>query len=67
MSSFDTASFVLFDLAFFRVNIKTNMAAYGLKNARDSILYGYAEDFIDDIEFFLLYDSSYPREVYPYI
>ena len=43
------------------------MAAYGLKNARDSILYGYAEDFIDDIEFFLLYDSSYPREVYPYI
>lgn len=42
------------------------MAAYGLKNASDSILYSYAEDFIDDIEFFLLYDSSYSKEVYPF-
>ena len=42
------------------------MAAYGLKNARDSIFYAYAEDFIGGIEFLLLYNSSYTREVYPY-
>ena len=39
------------------------MAAYGLKNVRDSILYANAEDFIDDIKFVLLYDSSYSWEV----
>ena len=32
-----------------------NSAAYGRKNAKDSILYAYAKDFIEDIEFFLLY------------
>ena len=42
------------------------MAAYGLKNARDPFLYAHAEDFIDDIKFFLLYDGSYSREVYLY-
>lgn len=66
MSSFHTASCVLFDLVFFHVNSKTNMAAYGLKNTRDSILYSYAEDFIDDIGYFILYDSSYSKEVYPF-
>ena len=43
-----------------------NSVAYGRKNAKDSILYAYAKDFIEDIEFFLLYDSSDCREVYPY-
>ena len=43
-----------------------NSAAYDRKNAKDSILYAYAKDFIEDIEFFLLYDSSDCREVYPY-
>ena len=66
MLSFHTVSFVLFDLSFSCVNIKTNKTTYGLKNARNSILYVYAEVFIDDIEFFLLYDSSYSREVYTY-
>ena len=42
-----------------------NSAAYGRKNAKDSILYAYAKDFIEDIGFFLLYDSSDCREVYP--
>ena len=42
------------------------MATYGLKNARESILYAYAEDFIDYIEFFLLYGSNCFGEVYLY-
>ena len=62
-SSFQTTSFVLFDLSFFRVNIKTNMAAYGLKYVRDSILHAYVEHFYI---FHMLIDISCPIEFYPY-
>ena len=42
------------------------MVAFDLKNARDSILYAEAEDYIDDIEFVLLYDRIDSKEVYLY-
>lgn len=53
-------------VVFFHINIKSSMAAYVRKNVKDSILYAYVEDFFDASEFFLLYDSSYSRQLKPY-
>ena len=41
-------------------------AKRGLKSARDALLFCYADDFIDDEEFVLLYDANWSRELYPY-
>jgi len=42
------------------------MAGNGLKNLRDFSIYAYAENIIDDTEFFLIYDYAFSKEIYPY-
>ena len=37
-----------------------------LKSVRETLLYAYAEDIVDEIEFILLYDANKSRRIYPY-
>ena len=41
-------------------------AACGLQSVRDVLLVSYFEDAIDDVEFTVLYEENYSREIFPY-
>ena len=41
-------------------------AACGLQSIRDVLLVSYFEDAIDDVEFTVLYEENYSREIFPY-
>ena len=41
-------------------------AACGLQSVRDILLVSYFEDAIDDVEFTVLYEENYSREIFPY-
>ena len=41
-------------------------AACGLQSDRDVLLVSYLEDIIDDVEFTVLPEENYPREVFPH-
>lgn len=40
--------------------------ARGLQSVREALLFSFQQDFIDDVEFAILYDANRSREVYPY-
>ena len=41
-------------------------AACGLQSVREVLLVSYFEDTIDDVEFTVLYEENYSREIFPY-
>ena len=50
-----------------RVRTSVSMAAaYGLQSVRDVLLASYFDDIIDDVEFAVLYEGNYSREICPY-
>ena len=40
-------------------------AACGLQSVRDVLLVSYFEDAIDEVEFTVLYEENYSREIFP--
>ena len=42
------------------------VAAYGLQSVRDVLLVSYFDDFINDVEFTVLYEENYSRGLFPY-
>jgi len=49
-----------------RTHIVNMAAACGLQSDRDVLLVSYFEDIIDDVEFTVLSEEHYPREIFPH-
>ena len=41
-------------------------AACGLQSVQEVLLFSFFEDTIDDVEFMVLYEENYSREIFPY-